>query len=297
LAEENPAPAIPFETSHKHPEAAEREEGFHTSHRISIRATDSADYSMNLLPTKERPELNPVLSALINEDVMKSIEAKRAIEEEELAEVRREIEEAAQVELAQKRGSTSTTEAPAPLLTTLPTAGKKIDNLDEDIVVDPHEEFVNQNFALEGAGSENSKKSRIEIKKGPNGQDYEYEYVYYYEEDDEPSKVEASAEPEVRGKTRYTNIERSTPATPSENSLHSGKAKGRSSDASEDIEAERLPMITRFPSRGKNIEVPPTPALDSLETAAERKKISVKRPSLELVDSATFNTDEKGLWK
>ncbi|EDV45352.1 mucin-5AC [Drosophila erecta] len=289
---ENLPPAVPFETSHKHPGAVDWEEGFQTSHKISIRATDSADYSMNLLPTKERPELNPVLSALINEDVMKSIEAKRAIEEEELAEVRREIEQAAMLELDQKSGFT-TTETPALLLTTLPTAGKKLDNLDEDIVVDPHEDFINQNFALDSAGSENSKKSRIEIKKGPNGQDYEYEYVYYYEEDDEPSKVDASAEPETRGKTRYTNIERSTTATPSGNSLQSGKAKGRSSDASEDIEAERLPMNTRFPSRGKNIEVPPTPALDSLEIAAERKKISVKRPSLELVDSATFNTDEK----
>ncbi|KMZ07474.1 uncharacterized protein Dsimw501_GD16500 [Drosophila simulans] len=284
--------AVPFETSHKHPGAGERKEGFQTSHKISIRATDSVDYSMNLLPTKERPELNPVLSALINEDVMKSIEAKRAIEEEELAEVRREIEQAAVLELAQKRGFT-TTETPALLLTTLPTAGKKLDNLDEDIVVDPHEDFINQNFALESAGSENTKKSRIEIKKGPNGQDYEYEYVYYYEEDDDSSKVDPSAEPETRGKTRYTNIERSTTATPSGNSLQSGKAKGRSSDTSEDIEAERLPMITRFPSRGKNIEVPPTAALDSLEIAAERKKISVKRPSLELVDSATFNTDEK----
>lgn len=26
--------------------------------------------------------------------------------------------------------------------------------------------------------------SRINIKKGPNGQDYEYEYIYYYYEDD-----------------------------------------------------------------------------------------------------------------
>lgn len=31
--------------------------------------------------TKERPELNPVLSALINEDVKKSIDAKRHTEE------------------------------------------------------------------------------------------------------------------------------------------------------------------------------------------------------------------------
>lgn len=37
---------------------------------------------------------------------------------------------------------------------------------------------------LEGAGS--STASRVNVKKGPNGQDYEYEYVYYYyDEDDE----------------------------------------------------------------------------------------------------------------
>ncbi len=30
--------------------------------------------------------------------------------------------------------------------------------------------------------------SRINVKKGPNGQDYEYEYIYYYYEDpDDPS--------------------------------------------------------------------------------------------------------------
>ncbi|KAH8396391.1 hypothetical protein KR222_009673, partial [Zaprionus bogoriensis] len=301
-----------FETAHKVPEGiALGDEGFHTAHRISIRSADPADYSMNLLATKERPELNPVLSALINEDVMKSIEAKRAIEEEELAEVRREIEEAALSE--QQSATVAVTDVPAVQLTTVAPAATRIDRLDDDMLVDPHDDFVNQNFALDGAGSENNKKSRIEIKKAPNGKEYEYEYLYYYEDDEDadskakpaiasPAAVEAPAEltPEVRGKTRYSNIDRSTPATPSENSLQSGKAKGRassavSSDNSEDIEAERLPQNTRFPSRGKNIDVQPTPALDSLETAAERKKISVKRPSLELVDSQTFNTDEKQL--
>ena len=36
------------------------------------------------------------------------------------------------------------------------------------------------------AGSSPSQSSRINVKKGPNGQEYEYEYVYYYydEEDD-----------------------------------------------------------------------------------------------------------------
>lgn len=35
------------------------------------------------------------------------------------------------------------------------------------------------------AGSSPSQSSRINVKKGPNGQDYEYEYVYYYYDDDE----------------------------------------------------------------------------------------------------------------
>lgn len=35
------------------------------------------------------------------------------------------------------------------------------------------------------AGSSPGQSSRINIKKGPNGQDYEYEYVYYYYDEDE----------------------------------------------------------------------------------------------------------------
>lgn len=34
------------------------------------------------------------------------------------------------------------------------------------------------------AGSAQAQTSRINVKKGPNGQDYEYEYVYYYYEDE-----------------------------------------------------------------------------------------------------------------
>lgn len=47
---------------------------------------------------------------------------------------------------------------------------------------------------LEVAGSEQKQHSRIQIKKGPNGQDYEYEYVYYYYDDDEEAKKGDSAE-------------------------------------------------------------------------------------------------------
>ncbi len=42
--------------------------------------SDSYDLPQQFSSSKERPELNPVLSALINEDVKKNIEAKRQIE-------------------------------------------------------------------------------------------------------------------------------------------------------------------------------------------------------------------------
>lgn len=41
---------------------------------------------------------------------------------------------------------------------------------------------INTNLAA--SGTEN-KRSKIQIKKGPNGQEYEYEYVYYYYDDDD----------------------------------------------------------------------------------------------------------------
>ncbi|XP_054729729.1 uncharacterized protein LOC129238656 [Anastrepha obliqua] len=282
-----PSSEVLFETSHKRPDESE----FQTSHKIPrhtfLPDSDLLQSAMNLLPTKERPELNPVLSALINEDVMKSIEAKRAIEKEELEQIKAELDAARkqeeEVENADVTYGVLTTASPV----------KKV-ALDEDINVG----FVDQAINLDAAGSENNKKSRIEIKKGPNGQDYEYEYVYYYEDEDDakPSESPAKADSSERGKSRYSNIERTT-AAPTGNSLVSNKAKGRSSSISDstgdDVEAERLPANTRFPSRGKNVDAQPTPALDSLENAAEKKKISVKRPSLELVDSATFNTDEK----
>lgn len=49
---------------------------------------------------------------------------------------------------------------------------------------------------LEVAASEKKQTSRIQIKKGPNGQDYEYEYVYYYDdEEDDPSDIKDSETP------------------------------------------------------------------------------------------------------
>lgn len=61
-----------------------------------------------------------------------------------------------------------------------------------------------------------SQASRINVKKGPNGQDYEYEYVYYYYDDDE----EASAGGSGKNSKTYNSHDGpvTKPVTPSPSS-------------------------------------------------------------------------------
>lgn len=44
-----------------------------------------------------------------------------------------------------------------------------------------------EDIPLLASGSE-KQRSRIQIKKGPNGQEYEYEYVYYYYDEEDDAK-------------------------------------------------------------------------------------------------------------
>lgn len=62
--------------------------------------------------------------------------------------------------------------SPSPVLTTAKATPKKVDEDDVPLL---------------GAASD-KQRSRIQIKKGPNGQEYEYEYVYYYYDDEEDAK-------------------------------------------------------------------------------------------------------------
>ncbi|KAL0277634.1 UNVERIFIED_CONTAM: hypothetical protein PYX00_004858 [Menopon gallinae] len=56
-------------------------------------------------------------------------------------------------------------------------------------VSDDNFDFVDlDEKVLESAGSSPGQSSRINIKKGPNGQEYEYVYYYYYYDDDEEGK-------------------------------------------------------------------------------------------------------------
>lgn len=146
--------AFPFETSHKiHHE-------FHTSHKISPDAFQRRVDLHQSMRSKEKPELDEQLGELIAADIKNNIEAKR------LSEYEKYIIE-------------PLTERPAKS----PTVAQSVN---EGLIDD--DEFS----ILEGAGSENKQQSRIQIKKGPNGQDYEYEYVYYYYDDDENKNPEDS---------------------------------------------------------------------------------------------------------
>lgn len=148
-----------------------------------------------------------------------------------------------------------------------------------------------------------SQTSRIEIKKGPNGIDYEYEYVYYYYDDDEKdsgSKKTATVTTDEKfienqngGKNRYDKSTTTTKPNVDRNELPTSRGKGRQSiPVTEESVEERLPANTRFPPR--SAITPPSSVQVVSNVDETTKKISVKRPSLELVDSQSFNRGEKG---
>lgn len=162
--------------------------------------------------------------------------------------------------------------------------------------------------------------SRIQVKKGPNGVDYEYEYVYYYYDDDEKEAKKTAATTTERiekdvvrptGKTRYTSVDRTGGASSAStvgssttkpvaeaNEIPSSRGKGRQViPVVEDVAEERLPANTRFPPRNPVVAAgagAATPSISVVSTVDETtKKISVKRPSLELVDSHSFSRGDK----
>lgn len=74
------------------------------------------------------------------------------------------------------------------------------------------------------------------------------------------------------------------------NEISASRGKGRQSiPVVEEVAEERLPSITRFPPRSAI-----TPSVQVISSVEETtKKISVKRPSLDLVDSHSFNRGDK----
>ncbi|KAL7046421.1 hypothetical protein ACKWTF_002567 [Chironomus riparius] len=274
---------IPFETSHKSPYHNE----FQTSHKISPDALQRREDLFQSMKSKEKPELDDQLGELIAADIKSNIEAKRLSEYEKYV-----IEPL-------------TTEKPV-LATT-----------EEGIAQSINEGLIDDFSILEEAGSENKQQSRIQIKKGPNGQDYEYEYVYYYYDDDEKNPEDSDVivsnrkspssssttttttttkapESVSAGKVSYASIERGSSSSNGERNEIQSRGKGRAHQASpapvvEEITDDRLPPATRFPQRGKSAN--PAPVENPAQESG--KKHHPKRPSLELVDSYLFKTDEK----
>lgn len=68
------------------------------------------------------------------------------------------------------------------------------------------------------AGSSSNQQSRVEVKKGPNGQDYEYEYVYYYYDDEDNDTIATAGE-----KSHVTASPPTTTSTTTERTSTSGK--------------------------------------------------------------------------
>lgn len=107
-----------------------------------------------------------------------------------------------------------------------------------------------------------------QVKKGPNGKDYEYEYVYYYYDEEDENKA-GSADSAVtnsydvpsrttsapkRGSNRnkYNTVERSSTVEPASNEVipnRNSNNRGRQLVEAEDVSEERLPTNTRFPPR------------------------------------------------
>lgn len=142
----------------------------------------------------------------------------------------------------------ATVTVPTPILTT----GASVKKIDDD-----------DDFTLDGAASE-KQRSRIQIKKGPNGQEYEYEYVYYYYDDDEDAKngkekTFNSHDGPARDKNASKG-DKTKNQTPDANEVipsNRGRGSSRGRQLDEDSD-ERLPANTRFPPRGRNIDTTPT---------------------------------------
>ncbi|KAH0816417.1 hypothetical protein GEV33_006374 [Tenebrio molitor] len=167
--------------------------------------------------------------------------------------------------------------SPSPVLTTGAAAPKKIDD----------------DIPLVASGSE-KQRSRIQIKKAPNGQEYEYEYVYYYYDDDDDQKVTNSHDGPARNQISKSstkgrgNVER-TSAAPEANEVvpsSKGRTRGRQL-GEEEVGEERLPANTRFPPRSRNLNTTPLPEEETKATRGRGRG----RPTTEAAPSAATEAD------
>ncbi|KOX74571.1 hypothetical protein WN51_00526, partial [Melipona quadrifasciata] len=207
-----------------------------------------------------------------------------------------------------------------PVLTT-PRETRAFDFVPVNIIRDDGKEtsFRERNFgdfgdvSLVPAGT----NSRIQVKKGPNGKDYEYEYVYYYYDEEDENKagtadsavtnsydVPSRTTPAPRrggsspNRNKYANVERSSTVEPASNEVIPNRNgnRGRQLVETEDVSEERLPTNTRFPpsyeinwcdDRSRSSHNTGT-------TEPSRTRGNRPRPGLDLVDSSSFRTHQEG---
>ncbi|XP_046742361.1 mucin-5AC-like [Diprion similis] len=173
---------------------------------------------------------------------------------------------------------------------------------------DAYTPFADRHFgdlsdvSLVPAGS----NSRIQVKKGPNGKDYEYEYVYYYYDEEDEGKAGSQTNTQgdvvkttpsplsrrdaITGRNKYSSIDRSTTIEPASNEVIPSRANGRNrqiAESEEPVSDERLPANTRFPPRSRSNHNTGT-------TEPSRARGNRPRPSLDLVDSSSFRTHQEG---
>lgn len=175
-----------------------------------------------------------------------------------------------------KLTSESGTTTQKPVLTTAPPATTKAFDyipINFDTIDDINSGLLSSNVQLETAGSEQKQHSRIQIKKGPNGQDYEYEYIYYYYDEEEgggkkegkdktpsstpssvhnshdgPQKVESENQiGKEKNRNKYSSIDRSSATTA----------------ATPETQNEILPATGRGRQRGRNLT--PAPVEEEIE--------------------------------
>lgn len=172
--------------------------------------------------------------------------------------------------------SGTTTQKPV-LTTAPPTTTKAYDYIpiNFDTIDDINTGLLSSNVNLETAGSEQKPQSRIQIKKGPNGQDYEYEYIYYYYDEDAEEKKEGKAKekPSSTAATQVHNSHDGPQKTDNENHIaNESKTKnkystidrsGTTTAATPDTQNEVLPTPTR--GRGRSRNVAPAPVEEEEE--------------------------------
>ncbi|XP_020722878.2 mucin-5AC isoform X3 [Bombus terrestris] len=168
-----------------------------------------------------------------------------------------------------------------PVLTT-PREARAFDFVPVNIIRDDGKEtsFHERNFgdfsdvSLVPAGT----NSRIQVKKGPNGKDYEYETT------SAPRRGGSSA-----NRSKYSNVERSSTVEPASNEVIPNRTnnRGRQLVDAEDVSEERLPTNTRFPPRSRSNH-------NTATTEPSRTRGNRPRPGLDLVDSSSFRTHQEG---